>query len=92
MTIDIGPATQAAAATTSLELAVVGMTCASCAMRIERKLNRLKGVSASVNFATETAAVAFDPRVVSAEDVVAAVVSAGYTARLPHPPATVPAG
>jgi P-type Cu+ transporter len=44
-----------------LDLVVGGMTCASCAARIERKLNKLDGVSASVNYATEKAAVDFDP-------------------------------
>ena len=43
------------------ELAIEGMTCASCAARIERALNKLEGVEATVNFATETAAVSFDP-------------------------------
>jgi Cu+-exporting ATPase len=55
------------------------MTCASCAARIERKLNGLDGVSAAVNFATETARVTF-PATVTAEDLVSAVERAGYTA------------
>jgi Cu+-exporting ATPase len=55
---------------TVAELAIGGMTCASCAARIERKLNRLDGVSAAVNFATETARVTF-PAGVKAEDLVA---------------------
>src|SRR4249919_3887853 len=66
---------------TVAELAIGGMTCASCAARIERKLNRLDGVSASVNLATETARVTF-PATVRAEDLVAAVEQAGYTAVL----------
>jgi Cu+-exporting ATPase len=57
------------------------MTCASCAARIERKLNRLDGVSAAVNFATETARVTF-PAGVRAEDLVSTVERAGYTALL----------
>lgn len=65
-----------------VELAVGGMTCASCAMRIEKRLNRLDGVSATVNYATEKAKVDFpadtDPAV-----LVAAVEAAGYTAALP---------
>ena len=63
------------------ELAIGGMTCASCAARIERKLNGLDGVSAAVNFATETARVTF-PATVTAEDLVSAVERAGYTAVL----------
>src|SRR5438046_10454712 len=66
---------------TVAELAIGGMTCASCAARIERKLNRLDGVSAAVNFATETARVKF-PASVKAEDLVSAVERAGYTAVL----------
>src|SRR5713101_7664598 len=64
------------------ELALEGMTCASCASRIERKLNRLEGVEASVNFATEQAAVAFDPAHVRLEDLLAAVEAIGYQASL----------
>src|SRR6266699_7196450 len=62
---------------TVAELAIGGMTCASCAARIERKLNRLDGVSAAVNFATETARVTF-PAGVKAEDLVSAIERAGY--------------
>ncbi|MGZ4388770.1 MAG: heavy metal translocating P-type ATPase [Gaiellaceae bacterium] len=65
-----------------VELALEGMTCASCAARIEKKLNRLDGVEATVNFATEHAAVAFDPERVSLDDLIAAVESAGYGAVL----------
>jgi P-type Cu+ transporter len=92
MSIDTGAAAQAAAATTTttrLDLAVGGMTCASCAMRIERKLNKLDGVSASVNFATETATVTFDPGALAPQDLVAAIEATGCTARLPQPPSTV---
>ena len=63
------------------ELALEGMTCASCAPRIERTLNRLDGVRASVNFATEQAAVAFDRTRVRLEELLAAVESIGYHAR-----------
>ena len=66
-----------------LELPIEGMTCASCANRIEKRLNRLDGVEASVNYATENAAVRFDPGVVSPAELVAAVEAAGYHARLP---------
>ncbi len=66
-----------------LELPVQGMTCASCANRIERKLNRLDGVSASVNYATERAAVEYDPAQVSPDELVGTVEAAGYHATLP---------
>jgi Cu+-exporting ATPase len=69
-----------------LELSIGGMTCASCASRIERKLNKLDGVSASVNYATERARVSF-PRTVSEADLVATVEAAGYSAQLPTPEA-----
>ncbi|MDO9175573.1 MAG: cation transporter, partial [Actinomycetota bacterium] len=59
------------------------MTCASCANRIERKLNKLDGVEASVNYATETATVDFDPHSVEAEALVGAVEAAGYRTSLP---------
>jgi P-type Cu+ transporter len=66
-----------------LDLPVEGMTCASCASRVERNLNKLDGVEASVNFATERASVAYDSGSVSPEAVVAAVEAAGYRATLP---------
>ena len=68
-----------------LELPIEGMTCASCASRIEKRLNKLDGVEATVNYATENAAVSYDPGVVSPDQVVAAVEAAGYGARLPAP-------
>jgi len=70
-------------ASAHVELPVTGMTCASCAARIERRLNRLEGVSAAVNYATERATVDYDPDRVNAEDLVAAVRAAGYDAALP---------
>ncbi|OZD56397.1 copper-translocating P-type ATPase [Rhodococcus sp. 06-1477-1B] len=66
---------------TETELILGGMTCASCANRIERKLNKLDGVSATVNYATEKARVTSDG--VATEDLIAAVEAAGYTASLP---------
>ncbi|MGB7588961.1 MAG: heavy metal translocating P-type ATPase [Solirubrobacterales bacterium] len=66
------------------ELAIQGMTCASCAARVEKRLNRLDGVEASVNFGTEQAAVAFDPTQVSTDELIAAVEAAGYQATPPH--------
>jgi Cu+-exporting ATPase len=71
-----------------VELPITGMTCASCANRIERKLNKLDGVAATVNYATEKAAVRFDPERVSADDLVKAVEAAGYRASLPAPAGT----
>ncbi|MGN6687286.1 MAG: heavy metal translocating P-type ATPase [Actinomycetales bacterium] len=68
----------------SVELLVGGMTCASCAARVEKKLNRMDGVSATVNYATEKAAVSFPPTV-SVEDLIATVERTGYTAALPQP-------
>ena len=69
---------------TDVELEIGGMTCASCANRIERKLNKLEGVSASVNYATEKARVSapagYDPQALIAE-----VEKTGYTAALPAP-------
>ena len=64
-------------------LPITGMTCASCANRIERNLNELDGVSASVNYATEKATVDFDPAAVDPDALVAAVEAAGYQAALP---------
>ncbi|GEK80599.1 heavy metal translocating P-type ATPase [Agrococcus baldri] len=75
---------QEAAAASSVELEIGGMTCASCAMRIEKKLNKLDGVTATVNYATEKARVSapadFDPALLIAE-----VEKTGYTAALPAP-------
>ncbi len=67
---------------TEIELAIGGMTCASCANRIERKLNKLDGVTATVNYATEKARVAA-PAGVDPQALVAQVEAAGYTAALP---------
>jgi Cu+-exporting ATPase len=66
-----------------VELPITGMTCASCANRIERGLNKLDGVSATVNYATEKATVDFDPGAVEPEHLVAAVQAAGYETSLP---------
>ena len=72
-------------ATSTTDLVIGGMTCASCAARVERKLNRLDGVSATVNFATEAARVSF-PETLTVGDLIAAVERTGYTAALPAPP------
>src|SRR3954447_16647692 len=66
-----------------LELPIAGLTCASCAGRVERSLNALDGVEATVNYATERASVAFDPGAVAPDQLVAAVADAGYEAVLP---------
>ena len=75
----------------AVELSIGGMTCASCAARVEKKLNKLDGVAATVNFATETAAVSF-PGEMSPADLIAVVERTGYTAALPAPPPTPEAG
>jgi copper chaperone CopZ len=73
----------------SVELSIGGMTCASCAARIEKKLNKLDGVTATVNFATEKASVSF-PATVNSEDLISVVERAGYTAAFPAPPPAWP--
>jgi P-type Cu+ transporter len=70
--------------TSTTDLVIGGMTCASCAARVERKLNRLDGVTATVNFATEAARVSF-PETLTVGDLIAAVERTGYTAALPTP-------
>ncbi|MGW2367907.1 heavy metal translocating P-type ATPase [Streptomyces sp. NPDC001667] len=74
-----------APAPAEVELAIGGMTCASCAARVERKLNRMDGVRATVNFATEKARVALGEGVAVA-DVIATVERTGYTAEPPRAP------
>src|SRR3954470_12939595 len=76
---------QATAVKGRVELPIDGMTCASCAGRVEKSLNRLDGVEATVNFATERASVEFDPAQVEPEQLVGAVESVGYSAALPAP-------
>jgi len=66
-----------------IELEITGMTCASCAMRIEKKLNKLDGVSATVNYATEKAAVTV-PAGYDAQALITEVAKAGYAASLPR--------
>ena len=63
-----------------IQLALEGMTCASCAARIEKKLNKLEGVEASVNYAIEEASVSFDPAYVQLEQLIRTVEAAGYGA------------
>jgi P-type Cu+ transporter len=68
-----------------VDLDVTGMTCASCAARIEKKLNRIDGVRATVNFATERAAVDYDSGHLTPDDLVAAVETVGYGASVQRP-------
>ncbi|MGW7819216.1 heavy metal translocating P-type ATPase [Streptomyces puniciscabiei] len=75
--------------TSDVELLIGGMTCASCAARVERKLNRMEGVSATVNFATEKAKVTYGAGVRVA-DLIATVERTGYTAEEPAPPQPAP--
>ncbi|MGC0417636.1 heavy metal translocating P-type ATPase [Embleya sp. AB8] len=77
--------------TGQIELSIGGMTCASCAMRIEKRLNRLDGVTATVNYATEKARVTY-PGDLGPADLVAQVEAAGYTAELPAPARAAGAG
>ncbi|HEY0636670.1 MAG TPA: heavy metal translocating P-type ATPase [Pseudonocardiaceae bacterium] len=80
-----------AAPALQVELSVGGMTCASCAARIERKLNKLDGVRATVNYATEKATVAY-PEHLTPEDLVGVIEASGYSAELPAPPAATTDG
>ncbi|MFD5251542.1 heavy metal translocating P-type ATPase [Streptomyces bobili] len=73
-----------------VELLIGGMTCASCAARVEKKLNRMDGVTATVNYATEKARISY-PAEVRVADLIATVVKTGYTAEEPAPPPAVPA-
>ncbi|MFK4807457.1 heavy metal translocating P-type ATPase [Microbacterium sp. ZW CA_36] len=80
----------AASTPARVELEIGGMTCASCAARIEKRLNRLDGVEASVNYATEKAFVSV-PAGLDPQALIDEVVKTGYTAALPAPPAAEPA-
>jgi len=87
--VTAGPSQARPEAQTPLDevrLDITGMTCASCANRIERKLNKLDGVQASVNYATEAATVRFDPARVDTDRLLETVAAAGYSAALPAPP------
>ena len=80
----MNPVTHHPTADGRVELDISGMTCASCANRIEKKLNKLDGVTATVNYATEKARVDYVGDV-STEDLVGTVEQAGYTAKVPAP-------
>ena len=82
---DAGPAAAEGGGVRAVELAIGGMTCASCAVRVEKKLSKLDGVTATVNLATGTARVSF-PAMMPAAELISAVEQAGYTAALPAPP------
>ncbi|WP_431039962.1 heavy metal translocating P-type ATPase [Streptomyces sp. P9-1] len=79
------PASAGQPALSEVELLIGGMTCASCAARVEKKLNRMDGVTATVNYATEKARVTYPPGVEVA-DLITTVVKTGYTAEEPAPP------
>ncbi|MFF5344380.1 heavy metal translocating P-type ATPase [Streptomyces althioticus] len=79
------PAAAGQPALSEVELLIGGMTCASCAARVEKKLNRMDGVTATVNYATEKARVTYPPEVEVA-DLITTVVKTGYTAEEPAPP------
>ncbi|GAA0474182.1 heavy metal translocating P-type ATPase [Streptomyces sp. NPDC046215] len=85
------PHTPTAPARSDVELTIGGMTCASCAARVEKKLNRMDGVEATVNFATEKARIAFGDGV-TVDDLIATVERTGYTAEPPraHAPEAEP--
>ncbi|MEU6252179.1 heavy metal translocating P-type ATPase [Streptomyces sp. NPDC047043] len=74
--------------TSDVELLIGGMTCASCAARVEKKLNRMDGVTATVNYATGKAKVAY-PAGIQVADLITTVVKTGYTAEEPAPPQPV---
>jgi len=78
-------ASREATAAANVTLLVGGMTCAACAARIEKRLNKLDGVVASVNFATETAVVDYDPARTDPDALVGTVSALGYTAAVPLP-------
>lgn len=84
--IDTGTVPGVAVGNQVIELDVQGMTCASCAARIEKKLNKLEGVQASVNYATEKAHVVVPARL-GADELISTVQAAGYDAALPTPDA-----
>ncbi|MGW1285081.1 heavy metal translocating P-type ATPase [Streptomyces sp. NPDC002586] len=92
-TAETGPASPIGdapeAGTSRVELLIGGMTCASCAARVEKKLNRMDGVSATVNYATEKAKIAFGAGV-GVADLIATVERTGYTAEEPAPTAPEP--
>ncbi|WP_435969968.1 heavy metal translocating P-type ATPase [Streptomyces sp. Qhu_M48] len=88
MTSSVTDTTGTAPATVT-ELTIGGMTCASCAARVEKKLNRMDGVTATVNYATEKARIEHPPEI-GVDALIATVVRTGYTAEEPPPPEPEP--
>lgn len=74
--------------TTHIDLGVTGMTCTSCSSRVERKLNKVEGVSATVNYATESASVEYDSTLTGPDDLIKVIQGAGYDAYDANPPAS----
>ena len=74
-----------------VDLAIIGMTCATCATRIERRLNKMPGVEAHVNYATENAHVTFTTGAYNIDDLLTTVENTGYKAIPPAPPAAADA-
>ncbi|HCJ69245.1 MAG TPA: heavy metal translocating P-type ATPase [Corynebacterium casei] len=73
--------------TTHIDLGVTGMTCTSCSSRVERKLNKVEGVTATVNYATESASVEYDSTLTGPVDLIKVIQGAGYDAYDANPPA-----
>ena len=69
---------------TDVQLDIGGMTCASCAARIEKRLNKLDGVTATVNYATEKAKISVEDAHLTIDDLIAQVEGVGYTASVPR--------
>ncbi|MEY8578404.1 heavy metal translocating P-type ATPase [Corynebacteriaceae bacterium 6-324] len=74
--------------TTHIDLGVTGMTCTSCSSRVERKLNKVEGVTATVNYATESASVEYDSTLTGPDDLIKVIQGAGYDAYDANPPAS----
>ncbi|MDN5784481.1 MAG: heavy-metal-associated domain-containing protein, partial [Corynebacterium casei] len=72
--------------TTHIDLGVTGMTCTSCSSRVERKLNKVEGVTATVNYATESASVEYDSTLTGPVDLIKVIQGAGYDAYDANPP------
>jgi P-type Cu+ transporter len=85
--VSVDPMAGQPAVPNAVSLDVEGMTCASCAARIEKRLNKLDGVTASVNYSTEKAKVTMTDPSVTVAHLIAQVKAIGYTARAPQPPA-----
>ena len=92
MTETMNPTATDAGAHQTVALEIGGMTCASCAARIGKRLNKIEGVEANVNYATERATITF-PDTISTDELIGQIEAVGYTAALPRPADTAaPAG